>query len=145
MINPMKLEEAFLEFTNNFQKWMPDGVISINLSVLNELGLLKNEHFDHTSTEDLMHYFHVLETADKVTLFNDKFAIWIVPKMEEDIASTLTFIALLQKEKPHLEIVFCTEGVYNTPRHILKVLQHYLTEVVDTESFISSMDKTKGA
>ena len=50
-------------------------------------------------------------------------------------------IALLQNNKPHLEIVYQTSGVYNTPRYILKVLQHFLTEVLDTEAVISSIGK----
>src|SRR3990172_12224975 len=106
MINPTLLEDAFKEFTLNFQKWVPDGVINVNLNLLHELGLLSHAELEQPASDDLMHYFHVVETPDKVTLFNEQFAIWIVPKMVEDLTSTLTFIALLTKEKPHLEIVF---------------------------------------
>jgi len=144
-IDPIRLEEAFKEFTDNFQKWMPDGIIPVNLDVLNQLGLLNHKDFEQSSTDNLMHYFHVIETPDKVTLFNDKFAVWIVPKMVDNFPTTLTFIALLQNNKPHLEIVFSTEGVYNTPKYILKILQHFLTEVTDTEAIISSINKPKAS
>ena len=145
MINPTHLEDSFKEFSQNFQKWIPDGIIPVNLTLLNTLGLLNHEKLEHSSSDNLMHYFHVMETPDKVTLFNDKFAIWIVPKLVNEAPSTLTFIALLQKNKPHLEIVFSTEGIYNTPKYILKILQHFLTEVIDTEKIISSIeDKPTG-
>lgn len=145
MINPSQLEDAFKEFTQNFNKWVPDGVIPVDLTLLQELGLLNYNHLEQANTDSLMHYFHVVETPDKVTLFNEQFAIWIVPKVEGDLSNTLTFIALLQTNKPHLEIVFSTAGVYNTPRFILKVLQHFLTEVIDTEAIISSIGKKTGS
>ncbi|MBS0615081.1 MAG: hypothetical protein JSR58_00835 [Verrucomicrobia bacterium] len=144
MIPPNKLEEAYAEFSENLQKWIPDGIIQVNLNLLQELGLLSNQELEQNNSDNLMHYFHVIETPDKVTLFNDKFAIWIVPKMEGENPTTLTFIALLHQDKAHLEIVFSTTGVYNTPRFILKVLQHFLNEVIDTESIISNIDKPTG-
>ncbi|HSX12412.1 MAG TPA: hypothetical protein VLF61_02880, partial [Rhabdochlamydiaceae bacterium] len=74
---------------------------------------------------------------------NEQFAIWIVPRVVDNITSTLTYIALLYQNKPHLEIVFSTAGVYNTPKYILKVLQHFLIEVIDTEAIISNIGKKK--
>lgn len=141
MLNPSQLETAFQDFVQNFQKWVPDGIIDVDLPVLEELGLLNPQIIDPPQNDNLMHQFHVVETPDKVTLFNEQFAIWIVPKMENEVSSTLTFIALVTNEQPHLEIVFSTSGVYNTPKYILNVLQHFLTEVADTESIISKMGK----
>jgi hypothetical protein len=142
MINPNQLEEAYLDFTQNFKKWAPDGIISVNLTLLHELGLLSDKEFSDSSPNDLTHYFHVIETAEKVVLFNEKFAVWIIPKLIDNQPSTLTFIATLMKEeKLHLEMVFSTTGVYNTPKYILKVLEHFLTEVIDNEALISSIGK----
>ena len=140
MINPSALDEAFSEFSKNFSKWLPDGVISINLQVLHDLGLLNSANLDKPVPDNLSHQFHVIETNDKVTLYNQQFAIWIVPQNESNIPTTMAMIALLQHGKPHLEIVYKTSGVYNTPRYILRILQHYLTEVIDTENIISSME-----
>ncbi|MGE5195713.1 MAG: hypothetical protein ACM3JI_00085, partial [Anaerolineae bacterium] len=96
MINPNQLEESYKEFTTNLTKWVPDGVINVNLNLLHELGLLSTSQFEESSADSLMHYFHVIETDDKVTLFNEQFAIWIVPQIIENKPSTLTLIALLQ-------------------------------------------------
>lgn len=145
MLTPAQLEEAFLEFSQNLQKHAPDGVISVDLNLLHDLGLLeKGKMNDSTTSDELMHYFHVLETPDKVTLFNEQFVVWILPKMIQEIPLTLIFIGRFQSaNKPYLELVFSTTGVYNTPKFILKVLEHFLTEVIDTEAIISSIDKPK--
>lgn len=146
MLTPAQLEEAFTEFSQNLQKHAPDGVISVDLSLLHDLGLLKNGKLEQAgSTDELMHYFHVLETSDKVTLFNDQFAVWILPKVVQEAPLTLTFISRLQSTKPNLELVFSTTGVYNTPKFILKVLEHFLTEVIDTEAIISSINRPKSS
>jgi hypothetical protein len=142
MINPNILEEAYKEFSKDLLKWVPDGIIQVDLRLLNDLGLLNSTELEHSISDDqLNHYFHIIETPDKVTLFNEQFAIWIVPQLVEEIPTTTTLIALLQTNKPHLEIVYLTSGVYNTPKYILKVLQHFLAEVQDTEAVISSMGK----
>ncbi len=144
MLSPSELDQAFLEFSQNLPKHAPDGVIDVNLKMLQELGLLNHAEMDTPSFhEELMQYFHVLETPDKVTLFNEKFAIWILPKAIKETTLTLTFIALLNNDKLHLELVYSTAGVYNTPKFILKVLQHFLKEVTDTEALISSINRPK--
>ena len=138
---PNELEEAFKDFTQNFKKWAPDGVIQIDLEALCEMGLLNREDFDHEEPDEVTHYFHVLETPDKITLHNEKFAIWIVPKMIDNVSITHTYISQLLKAKLRLELVFATSGVYNSPKFILKVLQHFLLEVIDTDKMISSIGK----
>lgn len=142
MINPNLLEEAFKEFSKDLSKWVHDGIIQVDMKLLNDLGLLNQAELEHSvNDQDLNHYFHILETPEKVTLFNEQFAVWIVPQSTEETAMTTTLIALVQTNKPHLEIVYTTSGVYNTPKYILKILQHYLAEVRDTEAVISSIDK----
>lgn len=143
MIDPIQLEDAYQEFSENLRKWIPDGILSVNMSLLNDTGLLNHDKLEGSSTDNLTHLFHVIETAEKVTLYNEQFAIWIVPRVVDNITSTLTYIALITQNKPHLEIVFSTAGVYNTPKYILKVLQHFLIEVIDTEAIISSIGKKK--
>lgn len=144
MINPHILEEAFQEFSKDLSKWIPDGITQVDMKLLNDLGLLNSAELENSINEaHLNHYFHIIETPEKVTLFNEQFAIWIVPELVEENPTTTTLIALLQMNKPHLEIVYTTSGVYNTPKYILKILQHYLTEVQDTEAVILSIDKKK--
>ncbi len=144
-MNPIQLEEAYKTFTENFSKWAPDECIQVNLQLLQDLGLLNNWDLDLGTPESLTQQFHVIETNDKVTLFNSQFAVWIVPQTQTELPSTLIMVAIIQNTKPHLEIVYTTSGVYNTPKYILKVLQHFMTEILDTEAALLSIDKKKNA
>ncbi|HAZ15408.1 MAG: hypothetical protein A2Y28_03140 [Chlamydiae bacterium GWC2_50_10] len=145
MINPIDLEKEYHKFSQDLQKWSPDGVIPVNLSLLHEIGILKEGQKETSEDDDtLSHYFHVIETEEKVTLFNEQFVIWITPRVIDDLTSTLTLIALLHNEKPRLEVVFSSSGVYNSPKYILKVLQHYLQEMIDTEKLLSSIEDKEG-
>ena len=140
-MSPNDLENAYQEFTENIANWAPDGVIQIDLESLCEMGLLNKDDFDEEDPDDVTQYFNVLETPDKITLYNEKFAIWVVPKMINDVSTTHTYISQIRKSQFHLELVDATEGVYNSPKFILKVLQHFLIEVIDTDNMISSMGK----
>src|SRR3990167_130981 len=111
-MNPILLEEAYKDFTQNLSKWAPYGCIEVNLQLLQNLGLLKNWEVNSSGPEFLTQQFHVVETHEKVTLFNEQFAVWIIPQTHTEIPSTLVMIALLQNERPHLEIIYSTAGVY---------------------------------
>ena len=63
--------------------------------------------------------------------------------MEEETPLTYVLIALNHPEKAHLEIIFATRGVYNTPRYVLKILQHYLADMLETEETLTSFEKNE--
>ncbi|WP_194847186.1 hypothetical protein [Candidatus Neptunochlamydia vexilliferae] len=141
-MNPIQLDQAYNEFISNLSSWIPEGIIEVDMALLEETGLLIHASFEEeTNQEELPHYFHVIETNDKVTLFNHQFAIWIVPKIVDENPTTIVMISLLTNGTPHLELVFSTKGVYNTPKFVLKLLKYYLSEVIDTEEAISSIGK----
>jgi len=137
----MQIEEAYKEFMNNLGDWIHDGVTFIDLRFLYDAGILQTLQEDKGEPDDLTQYFHVIESVEKVTLFNEQFIVWIIPKMESDQPVTYVLIALNQPEKAHLEIVFTTHGVYNTPRYVLKVLQHFLIDTLETEATLISIEK----
>ena len=143
MINPSRIEDAYKDFMGSLPQSAHDGIIPIDLTFLHDSGLLEQVQADETnpSPNDLTQYFHVIESAEKVTLFNEQFVVWIVPRSELTIPTTYVLIALAQHEMPHLEIVFTTSGVYNTPRYVLKILQHFLNDMLETEESLHSMDE----
>ena len=143
MLNPIQIEQTYKEFMANLGNWAHDGVLQIDLQMLHDLGLLEAMNKDTSNSEDLTQYFHVIESIEKVTLFNEQFVVWIIPKMDQEVPTTLVLIALNHLDKAHLEIVFNTAGVYNTPRYVLKVLQHFLTDMLETEATIGSMEKNQ--
>lgn len=143
MLNPKQLETYYHDYTSDLSKWVHDGVITVDLNLLHELGLLENPQDESDDPDDLTQYFHVIESIEKVTLFNEQFVVWIVPKMEQEIPATYVMIALNRLDTPHLEIVFSTIGVYNTPRYVLKVLQHFLIDMLETEATLTAIKKKK--
>lgn len=140
MVNPVELENAYKQYATDLPKNAPDGIIEVNLSVLYELGLLDAKQ-NIEDPKKITHYFHVLESPEKVTLYNDSFAIWIVPRIIDEQPSTYTLVAAQDSEKPRLELVFHTTGVYNTPNFVLKILEHFLLEIQENEDILGNISK----
>ena len=143
MLNPAQIETAYKEFMANLGEWAHDGITNVDLKFLHETGLLQTFQEEHGDPDDLTQYFHVIESVEKVTLFNDQFIVWIIPRVENEQPVTHVMIALNQDEKAHLEVVFTTHGVYNTPRYVLKVLQHFLVDMLETEETLISIEKNQ--
>jgi hypothetical protein len=143
MLNPNQIEEAYKGFMNNITECAHDGIIQIDLKFLHDTGLLKSIQDNKEDPDDLTQYFHVVESVEKVTLFNEQFVVWIIPQMESDQPVTVVMIALHQEDKAQLEIVYTTKGIYNTPRYVLKVLQHFLLDMLETEATLISIEKSQ--
>jgi hypothetical protein len=143
MLNPSQIEETYKKFVADLGQWIHDDIQHIDLKFLHDTGLLVSFQNEEEEPDDLTQYFHVIESVEKVTLFNDQFIVWIIPKMDVEQPVTYVMIALNQGETPHLEVVYSTEGVYNTPRYVLKVLQHYLADMLETEATLIAIEKNQ--
>ncbi len=133
-MEPVDLEKAFDCYMSDLPRHVPDGVVEVDLNLLQELGLLICDNEDPEEISDsLTQNFFVIESADKLTLFNDKFSIWIAPKMEYETPTTYTLIALNEQEKPNLELVFTTSGVYNHSSLVLRILEKCLEQIEENE------------
>lgn len=131
MTNLAQLEATYQQYAENLSEWLPDGMISVDLSLLQRLDLL--EGLDGDDASRITHYFHVVESPEKITLFNEHFAIWIVPELADSIPVTYALIALRREGKHQLEMGFSATGVYNTSRTVLRVLEKLLDEIRETE------------
>lgn len=138
MMDPTELELDFQRYISNLKEFAPDGIVEIDLRLLNDLGLLSCDESFSCSIEDsaLAYSFYVIESTEKLTLFNQKFIIWIVPKMIEQSPTTFTLIALNDKKKSRLEIVFSTTGIYNHSSLVLRILEKFLEQIEDNEKEI---------
>jgi hypothetical protein len=143
MLNPSEIENLYKQYTENLSQLIHDGIVNVDLILLHELNLLNEADQIKDDPEDLTQYFHVIETSEKVTLFNDQFVVWIIPKTEQDNPITYVLIALNANNKNTLEVVFTTSGVYNTPKYVLKVLQYYLIDMLETQATLTSIEKNQ--
>lgn len=138
MDNISILEECYKMFSKDLCAWLPEGIIDVNLELLWEMDLI--EYLDESKHDPtLTRYFHVIETEEKITLVNEEFVVWIVPDIENNIAKTFTLIALNSSKHPKLELAFTTTGVYNTSKLVLRVLEKFLMEIQENETFISQI------
>lgn len=133
-MEPRELEKAFNDYMRDLHLYVPDGIVEVDLALLQELGLLTCEKTPYD--DSLSHNFFVIESADKLTLFNEKFSIWIVPKLFGERPTTYTLIALNEGQKPHLEMVFTTSGVYNHSNLVLRILEKFLEQIEENEEEI---------
>ncbi|SCA63473.1 Uncharacterized protein SCG7109_AP_00100 [Chlamydiales bacterium SCGC AG-110-M15] len=134
-------DESFRNFVSDLASYSPDGIVGIDLNFLHSIGLLKCDEDPSGLMRSLTDYFHVEESPDKITLFNNRFVAWIVPKIIDGTPLTYTMIAVHDPDdlSVELEIVFSTEGIYNSPRLILKVLDYFLKDIEENENIIAQI------
>jgi hypothetical protein len=140
-MNPEELESDYQKYIDNLKQYAPDGIVEIDLSLLHELGLLSCDEEENIETA-LTHNFYVVESSDKLTLFNQKYVVWIVPKLIDQTPTTYTLIALNEKKQTHLEMVFATSGVYNQSNLVLRILEKFLEQIEENEEEICRYDQT---
>lgn len=142
MLDPVELETLYKEYAGKLQKSAPDTLIDINLHTLDSLHLLDIYLLDESllfpQTQD---HFYMVETDEKLTLFNQDFIVWIVPHMQGDASHTYGIIAMNHSIKPHLELIFSASGVYNTSRIVLSVLNAFLKEIKENEETLAKIAK----
>ncbi len=135
-----ELDLLYEQFTSRLSELLPDGIVQVDLKLLQKLSLLK-EDLQYASSPSLTRFFHVVESKDKITLYNDQFVIWIVPDKESEESKTLVLIALESHGKLRLEMGFTITGIYNTSRLVLRTLEKFLSEIQENEDFISQLEE----
>jgi hypothetical protein len=135
-MNPEELESDYQKYIGDLKRFSPDGIVEIDLTLLHELGLLSQEEESETENAALTHNFYVVESSDKLTLFNQKYVVWIVPRLIEQTPTTYTLIALNDKKETHLEMVFSASGVFNHSSLVLRILEKFLEQIEENEEEI---------
>lgn len=136
--NIEKIEEYYKLYSADISRWLPEGIIDVDISLLQNFGIL-NYHSAEKEYQSLTRYFHLLEAPEKITLVNEQFIVWIVPEKVDNRAVTYTLIALNQHNHPRLEIAFSTTGIYNSSRLVLRVLEKFLHEIQENEETLRAI------
>ncbi len=140
-MNPLDLEAAYQEYTSDLKRFVPDGIVEVDLPLLQELELLSyEENPDGEEDAQLTYNFYVVESSDKLTLFNQKFVVWIVPKVVDQTPATYTLIASNENDKTHLEMIFSTAGIYNHSSLVLQILEKFLEQIEENKQEIFRLD-----
>jgi len=133
------LEATYRNYIENLSSYIPEGIVPVDIAVLQHLDLLNFSEESDSNPETLTRYFHVIESAEKITLFNDQFAVWIVPDHHQNQAITYTLVSLKNEEELSLELAFSTAGIYNTSRLVLRILERFLSEIQENESALADL------
>ncbi len=142
MMNPTQIERDFQVYIKDFRSFVPDGVIEVDLALLQDLGLLSQLEKLDEEEASFTHSFYVVESNEKLTLFNQKFVVWIVPKVVDHNPMTYTMVALNSLANTHLEMVFATSGVYNHSGLVLRILEKFLVQIEENQKEIDEIENT---
>jgi len=124
------------KFVDDLTRGYTDGVEYVNLDFLYRCELL---NFQALKKNSLTYFFQIIEDNEKVTLFNDQFAVWITPKRINSIPSTFVIVAVADHDMLRFEVAFSASGVYNSSSLVLQVLEYYLKEIQETQVFLSNI------
>lgn len=142
MDNLSLIEDYFQSYKNDLTSYIPEDIITVDLSLLQRFGLL-NEDEDPQETAALSHTFQIIESDTKMTLISPQFVIWITSEKIEGLGGTWTLIALNGKERPHLQLAFIASGIYNHSKLVLRILEKFITEIEENEELIHSLRNQK--
>lgn len=143
MKNQSLLDEYYKKFSKEFNVLIPDSIYSINLELLQHLDLLHFQPLQQSQGSVFTQQFSVIESPEKITLFNDQFLIWILSEKSFETPFTCVLIALNREEaEPQLEAALIASGVYNSSQMVLNVLEKFLLDILETENDISHLEQT---
>lgn len=129
-MQPSDLEDAYRVYMSDLRSHLPDGVVEVDLPLMEDLGVFAPEL---APSQSLTYNFYVIESTEKLTLFNEKFSVWIVPQVVEEVPTTYTFIARNYQNRPCLEMAFATSGAYNHSHLVLEILERFLLQIDENE------------
>ena len=130
-----ELNTAFEKAMESFPTMPPESIIEVNLDILQEMGLTGEGDYINPN-EDFERSFKVLESSNRITLYNSQFVIWVIPEIIDGMPATYALIGLREKTGLKSEVVFLARGPFNSSRLVLRLLDRYLTDIQETEEFI---------
>ena len=97
MYDPILVEHHYQSFVSDVKSNIPDGVLKITDDILEQYQIsLDNDDYDDPVKPYC--YFYVVENTDKITLVNNDFIVWIVPKVLD--LQAVTFILVGLRDNP---------------------------------------------
>ncbi|MBT3394007.1 MAG: hypothetical protein HN411_02710 [Waddliaceae bacterium] len=137
---PTNLKASYHECLESLSHMAPDDIISVDLELLHSLDLVDQLILHNRRPSEFNAMFHIIESSEKITLFNERFLIWLVPQYVEDCPVTFVMIASNTEGSPNsLEMVFSTSGIYNSSFLILRILEKLLFDIKENDVIFSSL------
>lgn len=139
MVSIEQLDIYFDNLTKNTKDLLPDGILDINIKTLHTLHLLSEESSIDEVPESLL--LQAVESEGKITLYNERFALWIVPQVGASPSATVVYVATHNDVEVKAELGFRTTGVHNKSKTILRLIDRFLADIQDTDSIIAGFEQ----
>jgi len=136
VINIEEINNFFEKLINNTTTFLPDGIVDINIKILQSLQILSNKH----PTPKKPQVLQAIEAQGKITLFNEEFIIWVAVQAESTPPCTLVFIARNSNDTIKPELGFRTQGIYNRSKTIMQLIDRFLADIQETECVLSQLE-----
>lgn len=132
------VEEAYQRYINDLNKWPSEGILYVDMKMLQELNIVDAAGNELPGCE-FSRSFQFVETDEKITLINDRFIVWIVPENIEGNLVTFTLVAVNSEKDLHLEVIVVSSGTYNNSHLVLKVMEKLLNDIEENEKELRSV------
>lgn len=139
MVCIKQLDSFFEHLSTHTPDLLPDGILDINVQTLHNLQLLSDPPEDSQDVPASA-TLQAVESDGRITLYNDTFALWIVPQQNATPPATITFIARKLGDSFSPEAAFRTKGIYNRSKTILRIIDRFLSEIQENESVIDTFE-----
>jgi hypothetical protein len=134
-----QLDTYFDNLTQNTKELLPDGIMDVSIKTLHTLNLLSEGYT--TNEIPASQLLQAVESEGKITLFNERFALWIVPQVGADPSATVVYVATHTNDEVKAELGFRTSGVHNKSKTILRLIDKFIADIQDTDSVIAELEQ----
>ncbi len=132
---------AYYDFlTQHTSDLIPDGIIEVDVMLLQSLNILNTSQ--PPGTPPAKELLQAIDSGGRITLFNNRFVLWIVPQNEISPPSTTVILARCDTNTIKPEIAFKTAGIHNQSKTILQLIDRYLIDIQETEEVLEKFEKS---
>lgn len=117
-----------------------DEIVEVNQKFIDEIGIGQKDRLS-TEKDRIQRRFHVVETNDRITLWNQYYVIWIIPNQMEEELKTIVLIADNRPKEPKLLNILFIKGIYNNSTFILQLIDQMLAELQENDQFIVDIEE----
>jgi hypothetical protein len=134
-----QLDTYYESLEQNTPELLPDGILDVNIRTLQTLHLLTEDSASREGNPSEL--LQAVESEGRITLFNERFALWIVPQVGAEPSSTVVYVATHRNGAVKAELGFRTSGVHNKSKTILRLIDRFITDIQETDSMLSQMER----
>lgn len=142
MISLFRVEQAFLVLIANLPHFLHEKVIQVDPHQLRILGLDDQQLLLPPDQKYSYCRFCVIEAKGKLTLINEMFVVWIVPRWNSAKGQTLVVVATCQTGDIQPITAFTLAGWRNTPNAVLKVLEGVLIDIRENDLLCTTLGES---